>query len=173
VICSLRELTHPVAWNTGTIPHSSFSLPGEDMLSVIRNQLQDIDELGREAVCTPANELELKQAYAESTSKQSLGLDMEAQIGAALGFRNRVCEGRASKADLQFMLEYLTRASLEIRCVTLVIPKDVVHNLKLAFAAVLVCVGVTVAYALASGGGIRPRSRSLSDIKKKQQHKTG
>ena len=50
---------------------------------------------------------------------------MDAQIGSAMSFRERICRGRADEGDLEEMLEYVTRSSLEIRCVAVVIPNRV------------------------------------------------
>lgn len=104
-----------IAFDTGSVPHSSFSLPGEAVLGTLRNDLQDIVSHGSSSsACSRVG---------SHVRPDGLSIDMEAYIGSAEAFVRRACAGRASPDDLANMLEYITRASLEIRCVTLILPR--------------------------------------------------
>jgi hypothetical protein len=109
---------HAIAFDTGSVPHSSFSLPGEGTLGELRNQLVDVAKNGKQSqFCHKIDATKV-------TSKQ-VSVDMDAFIGATREFLRRGCEGRATSRDFDEMLEFVTRASLEIRCVTFVIPKPI------------------------------------------------
>jgi len=121
-----------VAWNTGTVPHSSFSLPGEAVLTLLRRQLDAFAKGDRAAGCGAAAEADVKAAIAREAD--ALSMDMEAQIGAAAAFVRRACDNHASADDVAYALEYLTRASLEIRCVTAVLPERAFQLSRAALA---------------------------------------
>lgn len=108
-----------VAFDTSNVPHSSFTLPGERTLSLIRNDILELYEQpdSHSKICSN------NEFY--SASSPDVSLDMEAFIGSAAAFKRRACEKRASKEDFEQMLEFITRASLEIRCVTMVVPKHI------------------------------------------------
>ena len=114
-----------VAFDTSSVPHSSFTLPGEILLSKVRKDLEDFKSKS-------SNKDEICARQIDLTNAIGLSLDMEAFIGSALGFKRRICENRIQEnleKELDEMLEFISRASLEIRCVTAVVPKSVGYML--------------------------------------------
>lgn len=114
-----------IAFDTSNVPHSSFSIPGEELLSTIRQDILDLKDnpVRKSSLCT--------QETFQITPSEEISLDMEALISSALGFKKRICESRGSPNDFDEILDYLTRASLEIRCVTFVAPSNIAHFIRL------------------------------------------
>jgi len=119
-----------VAFDTGSVPHSSFTLPGEVLLSSVRKDIEDL-KTGK------GDKNEICSRNIDLTKEKDMSLDMEAFIGSALGFRRKVCENRATGTDIDEMLEFISRASLEIRCVTFLAPTSVVVNAGIVGVATL------------------------------------
>jgi len=114
-----------IAFDTSDVPHSSFTLPGEQILSSLQNEIlalsQHPSKEAKDAICS-------SQQVPPLPSKYEISVDMDAFIGSAAAFKRRACAGRASERDFKEMLEYISRASLEIRCVTVVMPRKVFQS---------------------------------------------
>ncbi len=123
-----------IAFDTGEIPHSSFTLPGEHFLLAVREKIAarecDHDALG--ALLKELNE-----------DPSVVGVVREGVERAADFLATRVCSGAAEASEIEaFDDEYLTRASLEIRCMSIVVPKPVVKGaLALCFTTVVFGLG--------------------------------
>lgn len=107
-----------IAFDTGKTPHNSFTMPGEQVLGEIRNQIVKIKEEKQVALCGGEGDRLIQAVYA--SIKQEFPMEMIEYIGVAKALKERVCAKRDAMdaAEYAYVLEYLSRASLEIRCVT-------------------------------------------------------
>ena len=122
-----------IAFDTTNVPHSSFSLPGEAELGRLRNKLEKVlrDPSSRPSLCGG-------MAEPSHTLDPEMTLDMVAFIGSAREFLARACTGQVDPEDARAMLEYITRASLEIRCATVVMPRPL-FDLGISLVGVTLC----------------------------------
>lgn len=124
-----------IAFDTSDVPHSSFSIPGEDTLMSLRKHLMDLKDDPTRACVNKSTEADpVEKLLRERLSDEQLPLDMVQMMGIARTFIDRMCsfppEKRAQVANSEEylgMLEQLTRASIEIRCATAVFPKHVAY----------------------------------------------
>lgn len=131
-----------IAFDTSNVPHSSFTLPGEQILSVLRNDIAELAASSGPSANDIVQRICADLAVPPFPSDYAISVDMDAFIGSATAFKRRACAGKATSSDFEEMLEFLTRASLEIRCVTLVVPRSVAYKAALTAAAT---VGLVVA----------------------------
>ena len=155
-----------LAFDTGSVPHSSFSMPGEELLGKMRDLLMDVSTHGAEkaAACTAAGSASADAVLASVPA--GVVVDTEALLGASRAFLRRACQGRASKEDMDEMLELLSRASLEIRCVTLIMPRQVALAAAVTVMVVVAGLAASVARVCAS---LCKRSRGEAPNKSKVQ----
>lgn len=148
---------HVLLFDTFRVPHSSFTLPGETVLSIFKNNLLDIKKISSDTIIKETEKLKLiheiciDKKYLKEIEKiekeqnRKLPKSMYNYIESIESLQRNTCVTytrivRSSDKEkflyklhkhIDYTLELLTRSSLEIRCAAFVMRYDYIYLLTL------------------------------------------